>query len=241
MNEIHTHNIDFSSNGGALGGAPGGARGGTTPGYLAQPAAPGAYPGLVVIQEWWGLVPHIKGVAERFARQGFVALAPDLYHGQVAGEPDEARKLAMELDREHAVVEIIAAMHYLQGLENVAPKKIGVVGWCMGGSLTAAAAIKSQEVGAAVIFYGMPRDLQGVERISAPVLGLYGEHDHGITTEAVGEFEQALEAHGVQHEIHIYAGADHAFFNETRPQIYNPQAAEDAWQRTLNWFRQYLR
>lgn len=112
-----------------------GPQGPTTPGYLAMPAQAGRFPGIVVIQEWWGLVPHIKDVTERFARGGFVALAPDLYHGQAADEPDEARKLAMALDRERAVQEILAASRFLRSLDEVTPKKIGVVGWCMGGGL----------------------------------------------------------------------------------------------------------
>lgn len=212
----------------------------TTPGYLAAPEGAGRYPGLVVIQEWWGLVPHIKDVADRFAAEGFVALAPDLYHGQAASEPDEARKLSMELDRERAVAEILAALHYLQSLETVAPKRIGVVGFCMGGSLTVATAAASRDVGAAVVFYGMPRDLDIVLTIQAPLMGLYGEQDHGIPVDLVRSFERELQKSGVEHEVHIYPGAGHAFFNDSRPHIYQPQAAQDAWQRTLHWFRVHL-
>jgi carboxymethylenebutenolidase len=212
----------------------------TTPGYLAQPEGDGRFPGLVVIQEWWGLVPHIKDVAERFAGEGFVALAPDLYHGQAASEPDEARKLSMELDRNRAVAEIVAAISYLQSLERVAPKMIGVVGFCMGGSLTVATAAASQEVGAAVVFYGMPPELEIVRTIQAPLLGLYGEKDHGIPVDRVRSLEQELESQGVKHEIHIYPGAGHAFFNDARPHIYQPEAAQDAWGRTLRWFQQHL-
>src|SRR3972149_443529 len=112
----------------------------TVPGYLALPDDAEPHPAIVVIQEWWGLVPHIKDVAERFAREGFVALAPDLYHGQAADEPDEARKLAMALDAQRAVQEIAAAARYLKKMENVAPQKVGVVGWCMGGGLALSAA-----------------------------------------------------------------------------------------------------
>jgi len=210
------------------------------PGYLVQPDQGGPYPGLVLIQEWWGLVPHIKDVAERFAAQGFIALAPDLYHGRTAAEPDEARKLAMELDRQHAVLEIEAAIHYLQGLAQVQPKRLGVVGWCMGGSLAIATAGYSVDVGATVAFYGMPRELNVIQGATAPLLGLYAEHDHGISLEAVEALDRALDETGVVHEIHIYSGANHAFFNDTRPQIYDPQAAADAWQRTLDWFRTHL-
>lgn len=228
MIEIYSKMIEFSSNKH------------TTPGYLAMPAGADRFPGLVVIQEWWGLVPHIRDVAERFAIEGFAALAPDLYHGQATSEPDEARKLAMELDREQAVAEIAAAMSYLQGMEQVHPKAIGVVGFCMGGSLTMATAAASQQVGAAVVFYGMPRELEIVSAIKAPLLGLYGEEDHGIPVDMVRSMEQKLQEHAVMHEVHIYPGAGHAFFNDSRPHIYQPDAAQDAWERTLGWFRKYL-
>jgi carboxymethylenebutenolidase len=226
--EVKTEMIEFPSNGER------------TPGFLARPQDEAAHPGLVVIQEWWGLVPHIKDVAQRFAAQGFIALAPDLYHGQAASEPDEARKLAMELEEARAVAEIQAAMRYLQGLQAVSPSKIGVVGWCMGGHLVLSTAAESSDLGAAVAFYGRPRDVNMAAQIEAPVLGLYGEHDHGIPVDLVRQFDQALEQHGVPHEIHIYPGAGHAFFNDTRPQIYDAEAAQDAWQRTLQWFRRYL-
>ncbi len=211
-----------------------------TPAFLARPQTAGPYPGVVVIQEWWGLLPHIKEVATRFARAGFVALAPDLYYGAAATEPDEARKLAMALDRERAVRDIDAAARYLGGLENVSPAKVGVVGWCMGGALALSTAASSDRIGATVAFYGRPLSEEDTARIQAPVLGLYGEADTGIPVTAVKEFEQALATHGVPHEIHIYPGARHAFFNDTRLQAYDPQAAADAWTRTLAWFRRYL-
>jgi carboxymethylenebutenolidase len=225
---MNTSSITFPSNGGS------------TPGFLARPDGPGPFPAIVAIQEWWGLVPHIKDVAGRFAQAGFVALAPDLYHGQVADEPDEARKLAMELDRDRAVVEIRAAARWLQDLEVVAPRQVGVIGWCMGGSLSIASAASGDEFSAAVAFYGMPRDAAIATKIKAPVLGLYGSEDHGITPDAIQALEAALQAGGVTHEIHVYPGAVHAFFNDSRPHIYQPEPAADAWQRTLAWFRRYL-
>ena len=227
MTEISKQKIEFACNGG------------TTPGYLAQPIQ-GTGAGVVVIQEWWGLVPHIQEVCERFAHQGYVALAPDLYHGKAASEPDEARKLVMEMDREQAVQEIIAATVYLKGLAQVAPKKVGVVGFCMGGMLAVTNAAASQHVDATVAFYGMPRDLSVVERVKSPLLGLFAEHDHGITPEMVKEFEARLEKSGAAHAVHVYPGTQHAFFNDTRPHIYDPQAAQDAWKRTLDWFQRHL-
>jgi carboxymethylenebutenolidase len=211
------------------------------PGYLAQPEEAGTYPGVVVIQEWWGLAPHIKDIAERFAREGFIALAPDLYHGQAASEPDEARKLAMALDAPRAVQEIAAAARYLKKSEPSASQRIGVAGWCMGGGLAlSTAAQHGNLIEAAVVFYGRPLTASDTARLNVPVLGLYAEHDHGIPVEAVRVFEENLEKQGVPHEVHIYAGTQHAFFNETRPQIYHAAAAQDAWQKTLAWFWKYL-
>lgn len=226
--EIESGLIEFQSNSGM------------TPGYFAAPRDGKQHPAVVAIQEWWGLVPHIKQVVERFASQGYIALAPDLYHGKTASEPDEARKLSMELDRERAVREIQAAMRYLSGLERVAPKKTGVVGWCMGGSLTIYTAAASDQVAAAVVFYGSPRDMEQARHVQAPLLGLYGEQDGGIPVEKVRLFENALQEAGVTYEIHTYTGAGHAFFNDTRPHAYHAQAAQDAWQRTLDWFGKYL-
>jgi carboxymethylenebutenolidase len=227
MTEITTSKIEFASDGG------------TTPGYLALPAQ-GTGPGVVVIQEWWGLVPHIQDVCERFARQGFVALAPDLYHGKAASEPDEARKLLMEMDRDTAVQEIIAAIRHLKRLEQVSPKKVGVIGFCMGGMLAVTTAATSDQADATVAFYGLPRDLSLVGRIQAPLLGLFAEHDHGITPETVRDCEGELVKSGVQYEIHTYPGTQHAFFNDARPHIYAPQEAQDAWERTMRWFRRHL-
>ena len=178
MTAVETHMIEFPINGHAA------------PGYLAQPAGGQEHPGVVVIQEWWGLVPHIKDVAGRLAHEGFVALAPDLYHGQAADEPDEARKLAMALDAQRAVQEIAAAARHLRKMENVAPQKVGVVGWCMGGGLSlSTAAHHADLIGAAVAFYGRPLTASDAARLKVPVLGLYAEHDHGIPVEAVRAFE----------------------------------------------------
>lgn len=229
MSNIQSKRISFPANGGS------------TPGYLALPVGNGRFPGVVVIQEWWGLAPHIKEVADRFAQVGYVALAPDLYHGQLATEPDEARKLAMALERDRAVAEILGAARYLQSLEVVSPKRIGVVGFCMGGGLTASAAAESDgELGAAVMFYGRPLDPNDTAKLQVPLLGLFGELDQGIPVEGVRAFAEELEAYGKTHKIHIYPGAQHAFFNDGRPHMYHAEAAVDAWEKMLAWFEQYL-
>lgn len=229
MIEVQTSPIAFPTNRGS------------TPGYLAQPFPPGDFPGVIVIQEWWGLNPHIKDVTERLARAGYVALAPDLYHGKVTTEPDEARKLAMALERERAVAEILAAARFLQSPESVSSKKVGVMGFCMGGGLAASAAAESAgELGAAVMFYGRPLDPADTTKLQVPLLGLFGELDQGIPVDSVRAFASELQAHGKVHEIYIYPGAPHAFFNDSRPHIYHAEAAADAWEKVLAWFRLYL-
>lgn len=217
----------------------------STPGYLARPSDDSgrSYPAIVVIQEWWGLVDHIKELCERFAAAGFVALAPDLYHGQKADEPDEARKLVMALDMERALQEIRAAAVYLAALDEVGPAKVGVVGWCMGGMAAFSVAVNPGEApfGAVVGFYGRPPAAEQVPQINIPVLGLFGDLDQGIPPQTAHDFEAALQANGKIHEIHVYPGAQHAFFNDSRAQVYNAAAAADAWDKTIHWFQTYLR
>lgn len=213
----------------------------TTPGYLSVPEYGKYFPAVIVIQEWWGLVGHIKDVTDRLAAEGFVALAPDLYHGQIANEPNEARKLAMALDRRRAVDEVLAAASYLRSLEIVQPAKVGVIGWCMGGGLALTSASGSDLVDAVVCFYGRPLDARDTAKIKVPVLGLYGELDAGIPASIVQEFEQQLASSGVPHEFHVYPRAGHAFFNDGRPEAFQAEAAADAWTRALAWFRQYLK
>jgi carboxymethylenebutenolidase len=209
--------------------------GATAPGYLATPAqGAGPWPGVVVIQEWWGLDEHIRDVARRFARAGFVALAPDLYHGQLATEPDEARKLVMALQMDVALRDIRGAAAYLRGLEQIAPKKIGVVGFCMGGRLAQVMAVQGGAE-AAVAFYG-GTDLQPAQ-VVLPLLAIYGEDDQGSPPERITALRAAFA--DTASEVVSYAGAPHAFFNDARPS-YRPPAAQDAWQRTVDWLRQHL-
>jgi carboxymethylenebutenolidase len=217
------------------------ANGGHAPGYLARPDGDGPFPGVVVIQEWWGLDAHIKDVTERFAGEGFVALAPDFYRGRVAKEPDEARKLAMELDHPRAIKDMQGAVNYLIAQPSVEPKKAGIVGFCMGGGLALLMSHSGRNLGAVVMFYGRGElDDAMAQRVSTPVLGLFGEADTGIPLEMVRANERKLREQGKTVEIVVYPGAPHAFFNDTRP-IYHKEAAEDAWRRTLEWFRAHLK
>lgn len=214
--------------------------GGTTPGYLATPES-GTGPGVIVIQEWWGLVPHIKSVADRFAGEGFVALAPDLYHGVATKSPDGAGKLMMALNIEQAEKDLRGAVEYLTNHDAVTSKGVGTVGFCMGGVLSLYAASMNESVDACVIFYGIhPKVNPPLENLTAPVLGIYAEKDDFVPPAAVRELESKLQNLGKQAEMHIYPGTDHAFFNDERPEVYNQEAAADAWRRATEFFRQHL-
>ena len=168
-----------------------------------------------------------------------MALAPDLYHGVVASEPDEARKLVMEIDMPTAVREIQSAIDFLLAHEVVAGDKVGLTGFCFGGGLTLQTALVDERLGVAIPWYGRPIDPAQAADIKAPVLGLYGAEDGGIPVEGVNALAEALDAAGIENEFMIYEGAPHAFFNDTR-QSYNEAAAADAWPRALQWLREKL-
>lgn len=211
----------------------------TLMGYLAKPAGDGPFPGVIVIQEWWGLNDHIKDVARRFANEGYVALAPDLYHGVVTTEPDEARKQVMALDMAEAVKEIQRGVDYLQAQSFVAGPKVGVVGFCMGGGLVLQTALVEDDMGAGVVFYGSPLSPEQAAQVKAPILGQYGADDGGISVESVEQMHAAFTEAGIANDVTIYEGAPHAFFNDTR-ESYRPEAAKEAWQKALAWFQKYL-
>jgi carboxymethylenebutenolidase len=214
--------------------------GGNTGGYLSIPKKGGG-PAVVVIQEWWGLVDHIKDVCDRFAEEDFVALAPDLYHGKKAKSPDEAGKLMMAMRIDEAERDLSAAAEYLLSHYATTSEKVGVIGFCMGGALSLYTATKNPDIGAFVIFYGgHPNVKPDLPNLHAPVLGLYGERDRSVTPAVVRELERKLKELGKQIEVVIYPGAEHAFFNETRPEVYNAEAAADAWQRTIKFLRENL-
>jgi len=211
----------------------------TTKGYLATPAA-GKGPGVLVIQEWWGLVGHIRSVCDRFAAAGLSALAPDLYHGKTASEPDEAGKLFMALNIAQAEKDLAGAAKYLA--DHSSTSKLGAVGFCMGGQLALFAGCINASVGAVVDFYGIhPNVKPDYARLSGPVLGLFAEKDAFVTPQTAREVEAAIKKAGKPVEIHIYPGVDHAFFNDERADVYNKPAAEDAWRRTLDLFRKNLK
>lgn len=206
-------------------------------GYLAVPDS-GSGPGVVVIQEWWGLVDHIKDLCDRFAAEGFVALAPDLYRGEKTTEPDEAGKLMMTMNIERAAKDMSGAVDEVAKRGN---GNVGVVGFCMGGGLALMIGANRPDLVKAVApFYGLI-PWEGAQpdytKMTAAVQGHYAEKDDYFNPEAVAGLDQQLEAAGVDHELFIYAGADHAFFNDTRPEVYDADAAATAWERTLTFFR----
>ncbi len=215
--------------------------GSTTQGYLSRPES-GSGPGVVVIQEWWGLVDHIKAVADRFASEGFVALAPDLYRGESTSNPDDAGRLMMALDIDRAARDLVGAVEYLMGSGAATGETVGVVGFCMGGQLALAAGCKSPKVGACVDFYGVhPNVTLDFSALSAPVLGLFGEKDEFVSPEVARKLERDIRSAGKQIEVHIYPNVGHAFFNNTRPDAYSADDARDSWERTVRFFRTHLR
>jgi carboxymethylenebutenolidase len=210
----------------------------TAKGYLATPTS-GKGPGVIVIQEWWGLVGHIKSVADRFAAAGFSALAPDLYHGQTASEPDAAGKLFMALNIERAEKDLSGAAKYLAGHSSTA--KLGAVGFCMGGQLALFAGCTNPSVGPVVDFYGIhPNVKPDYSKLSGPVLGLFAEKDAFVTPQTARQVEADIKKAGKTVDIHIYPGVDHGFFNDERADVYNKASAEDAWRRTLDLFKKTL-
>jgi carboxymethylenebutenolidase len=221
--------VEFPSNGGTGGG------------YLA-PASEGAGLGVIVVQEWWGLVDHIVDVCDRFAAEGFTALAPDLYHGKTVPnrEPDEAAKAAMALDLERAARDLSGAVDFLQAHPSVRGNGVAVVGFCMGGGLALwLATLRPDAVRAVVPFYGIAPN--GAEpdwsSLTAPVEGHYAEHDDQASPEAVAAFEEQLRDLGKEVRVFTYPGTSHAFFNDTRPEVYDDDAARQAWVRTLEFLR----
>ena len=211
----------------------------TCNGYFAAPKS-GKGPGVVVIQEWWGLVPHIEDIVERFAKEGFAAVAPDLFHGKTTKSPDEAGRMLMELDADRAEREIAGAGEWLLKQPACSSKNYGVVGFCMGGALAQYAGTKEPNAGAVVSFYGGFRKLQmDWKNLRGPILLIYGETDANVKPDP--ELEKRLKSMGKNVQVVVYPDAGHAFFNDTRKEVYRPQQAADAWKRTIDLFRSALR
>ncbi|MEO3742151.1 dienelactone hydrolase family protein [Plantactinospora sp. B5E13] len=217
--------------------------GGTSEGYLALPAAGTTGPAVIVIQEWWGLVPHITSVADRFAAAGFVALAPDLYHGESTTEPDHAGKLIMGLAMDQAARDIAGAADYLADRPEVTGPT-GAVGFCAGGSLALWSATLSERIVATVGFYPvLPWERMRPEWTNyagKAALIHCSEEDGTSAAEGVQTARRAIEAAGGDCVLHDYPGTSHAFFNDDRPEVFDQPAAASSWARTLDFFRNRL-
>jgi len=216
--------------------------GGSSEGYLARPPS-GSGPGVVVIQEWWGLVGHVTSVADRFATRGFVALAPDLFHGVTTGEPDEAMQLMMGLAMDQAAKDIAGAARYLAGLPECAGA-VGAVGFCMGGSLALWSAALTDEVRAAIGFYpAVPWERMQPDwtRYAGKAAVIHcSEADGTSAADGIQAARKAIEAAGGEVTLYDYPGTGHAFFNDDRPEVYDPGASALAWARTLECLRTRL-
>jgi carboxymethylenebutenolidase len=208
-----------------------------TAGYLAVPEGEGPFPALVLIHEWWGLNDNIKSLADDFAEQGYVALAVDLYNGELAETPDQARVLATAVREnvEPAFANLEAATQYLAGLEIVDGERLASVGWCFGGQWAYNMAVNNMNVDATVMYYGrfMPED--DLSMMRADILGHFGEADTSIPIDTVREFEAKLSTLEGDHAVFIYPNAGHAFANEDNEEAYNEEAAQLAWERTLEF------
>lgn len=217
------------------------ANGATAPGYLAAPES-GSGPGVVVLQEWWGLEPHIRNVCDRFAGEGFVALAPDFFRGETTDQPDEAQQKMMAMSMDQAEKDMRGAVDYLDDHEQVEGKGIGSVGFCLGGGLAVWAATVNPKVKAAVsYYYVMPHGKPDFSRIEGSVLGHFGTGDDFVSVDDAKALWEEIGAGGADVELEFYEGAGHAFFNDTnRLGTYDEGAARKSWERTLTFLRDEL-
>ena len=209
-------------------------------GYLATPVS-GSGSGVLVIQEWWGLVDHIRDVCDRLSREGFVALAPDLYRGASTNDPSQAERLMMELDLPRAAKDLEAAVGTLLNQEATSGSKIGCIGFCMGGQLALYASTCSERIGAVVDCYGIHPNVDlELSNMKAAVLGVFAENDGFVTPDGARMLEAELRAAGVPADFRIHTGVGHAFMNDSRPDAYDAATARTAWNDILAFLRAEL-
>jgi carboxymethylenebutenolidase len=210
-----------------------------TTGYVAMPAQKGNFPGIILIHEWWGLNDNIKNMARGLASHGYVAMAVDLYAGQVATTPDGARQLLLSFDEQKGMANINSAVNYLKENHNVT--KIATIGWCFGGSQSLNYALSGNNLDATIIYYGQPvTDTTKLSSIKWPVLGFFGEKDQSISIDKVREFKSDLDKIGVQNQIYTYPGLGHAFANPSGAN-YAPNETKDSWNKTLLFMEKHLK
>ena len=226
----------------------------TLRGFLARPETPNPRSAVIVIHEWWGLNDHMKDVTQRFAREGYVALAPDLYSrlpapagarggpggNKVTTDSNEAAKLMESLSSQSALKDLNATARWLKQQPFVDPLKLGVVGFCMGGTFALMAASHNSDIKAAVPFYGQVPPSDSIKYLVAPILYIHGGQDAWIVKREADRLAQALAQYGRPGEVKSYPGCGHAFFNDTRPEAYRPAEAKDAWERTLAFLARHL-
>ena len=215
----------------------------TVSGLLVTPEGKGPFPAVVVIHEWWGLDAWVKDQARALAREGYVALAVDLYRGRVTDKQEEAHQLMSGLPEDRAMRDLKAAIAFLKARKDVRGNRVGAIGWCMGGKYALKLATEEPSLAAAVAYYGAPpTDAAAIARIKAPVLGNFGAEDSGPSPEQVRAFEGAMKKAGKAVDVKIYPGAGHAFANPNNPwKGYREEAARDAWSRVTAFFARHLK
>ncbi len=214
----------------------------TVKGIIYTPTGKGPFPGIVVIHEWWGLNDWVKEQASKLADQGYVALALDLYRGKVATTPEEAHEIMRGVPEDRAKRDLQAAYDYLASQPNVKKDRIGAIGWCMGGGYSLDVALLEPNLAADVINYGsLVTDPSEVKKINAPILGLFGAQDRGITPDDVKAFESEMKKQGKKIEVTIYPDAGHAFENPNNKDGYRPKDAQDAWNKTVAFLESTLK
>jgi len=214
----------------------------TVQAVLYTPAGKGPFPGIIVIHEWWGLNDWVKDQASKLADQGYVALAIDLYRGKVATTPDMAHEIMRGVPEDRAKRDLHAAFEFLQSQPNVKRNRIGAIGWCMGGGYALDTALQEPTLAADVINYGhLATDPEALKKINAPILGIFGGKDQGITPDDVHKFEAAMKQLGKKIEVKIYDDAGHAFENPNNKTGHRPDDAADAWKRTVAFLAENLK
>lgn len=207
--------------------------------FIARPEGATRAPAIIVVQEWWGLNPHIEDIAQRFAHAGFIAAAPDLYDGVVTKDAKEAANLMGALKTEKGLEDLQIVLGHLRSLKEVA--SVGITGFCMGGTYALLLPCHDKLEAAAPFYGDVPVDTSIIGRLSCPLLFIAGEKDQWINHEKTNRLESALKQYGKEGEVRVYQGADHAFFNDTRPEVYSRANAEDAWKRVIEFFNKHLR